>query len=138
MCDCSERLPPHLDIRAASADDIPEILRQRRTMYESMDYRDSDLLAAMVSVSAAYLAKALANESFRAWLAQHRRPLPLAEPSDLPVRLQQFCRLYDNPLVGLSLPVGYINNCDVSDRQVGWRSTSHCGLNGGKREDECK
>jgi GNAT superfamily N-acetyltransferase len=63
-----------LHIRAATPADIPEILRQRRAMYEDMSYedmryRDADTLAAMVSVSANYLTKAMAEGSFRAWLA---------------------------------------------------------------------
>src|SRR5271169_1828307 len=56
-------------IRAATPSDIPEILRQRRSMYEDMDYKDITALAAMVSVSANYLTKAMAEGSFRAWLA---------------------------------------------------------------------
>ena len=69
MSDSSEHPLPDLDIRVATASDVPEILRQRRAMYEDMHYRDADALAAMVSVSAAYLAKALSDGSFRAWLA---------------------------------------------------------------------
>ncbi|MFI5363562.1 MAG: GNAT family N-acetyltransferase [Elusimicrobiota bacterium] len=57
-----------LRIRAAAIDDIPEILRQRRGMFEDMGCRDGDALAAMVSVSAGYLQKAVADGSFRAWL----------------------------------------------------------------------
>jgi ribosomal protein S18 acetylase RimI-like enzyme len=60
---------PTLHIRIATLDDIPEILRQRRRMYEDMNYSDADALTGMVSVSAEYLAKALSNGSFRAWLA---------------------------------------------------------------------
>jgi GNAT superfamily N-acetyltransferase len=56
-------------IRAATLADIPEILRQRRAMYEDMSYCDSDALAAMVSATADYLAKAITAGSFRAWLA---------------------------------------------------------------------
>jgi len=56
-------------IREATTDDIPEILRQRRAMYEDMDYKDSEALAAMVATSAAYLSEALPAGSFRAWLA---------------------------------------------------------------------
>jgi GNAT superfamily N-acetyltransferase len=58
-----------LAIRAATPADIPEILRQRRAMYEDMDYKNVTALSAMVSVSAAYLAKAMAEGSLRAWLA---------------------------------------------------------------------
>ena len=56
-------------IREATPDDIPEIVRQRRAMYEDMDYKDSEALASVVSSSAAYLSEALPNGSFRAWLA---------------------------------------------------------------------
>jgi GNAT superfamily N-acetyltransferase len=56
-------------IREATLQDIPEILRQRRAMYEDMDYREAPSLDAMVSLSASYLAQALADRSFRAWLA---------------------------------------------------------------------
>jgi GNAT superfamily N-acetyltransferase len=69
MSDSSEHPLPNLDIRAAIVNDVPEILRQRRAMYEDMEYRDADALAAMVSVSADYLTKALSDGSFRAWLA---------------------------------------------------------------------
>jgi len=58
-----------VSIREATSDDIPEILRQRRGMYEDMDYRDADALTAMLSTTEPYLAKALANGSFRGWLA---------------------------------------------------------------------
>jgi GNAT superfamily N-acetyltransferase len=56
-------------IRPATPEDIPEILRQRRAMYEDMDYRDAAALAAMVSTCQPYLARAMADGSFRAWLA---------------------------------------------------------------------
>jgi GNAT superfamily N-acetyltransferase len=56
-------------IREATPDDIPEILRQRRAMYQDMDYKDPKTLAAMVVTSAAYLSEALPAGSFRAWLA---------------------------------------------------------------------
>jgi GNAT superfamily N-acetyltransferase len=58
-----------LHIREATPADIPEILRQRRAMYEDMDYHDADKLSAMVSASAGYLTKAMGDGSFRAWLA---------------------------------------------------------------------
>ena len=69
MSDSSAPPLPNLHIRAATHADIPEILRQRRAMYEDMDYHDAAALTAMVSVSAAYLAKAMAEGSSRAWLA---------------------------------------------------------------------
>jgi GNAT superfamily N-acetyltransferase len=56
-------------IREASPNDIPEILRQRRAMYEDMNYTDPTALDAMAKLSAAYLEKAMADGSLRAWLA---------------------------------------------------------------------
>ena len=56
-------------IRQATPADIPEILRHRRGMYEDMDYNDGEALSAMVSASEPYLNAALANGSFRSWLA---------------------------------------------------------------------
>jgi GNAT superfamily N-acetyltransferase len=58
-----------LQIREATPADIPEILRQRRAMYEDMDYKDAAALSAMVSVTTSYIAKAMAEGSFRSWLA---------------------------------------------------------------------
>lgn len=55
-------------IREATPDDIPEILRQRRAMYEDMNYLDPVALEAMASTTGPYLAGALADGSFRAWL----------------------------------------------------------------------
>jgi GNAT superfamily N-acetyltransferase len=68
MSDSSQPLP-NLHIREATLADIPEILRQRRAMYEDMDYKDAAALSAMVSVTTSYIAKAMAEGSFRAWLA---------------------------------------------------------------------
>jgi GNAT superfamily N-acetyltransferase len=56
-------------LRQATQVDIPEILRQRRGMYEDMDYRDGHALSAMLSTSEPYLTTALADGSFRSWLA---------------------------------------------------------------------
>src|ERR1700736_6642422 len=61
----------HPTIREASASDIPEILRQRRRMYEDMDYTDPTALKKMVSLSSVYLTTAMAAGSFRAWLATY-------------------------------------------------------------------
>jgi GNAT superfamily N-acetyltransferase len=88
-------------------DDVPEILRQRRSMYEDMDYRDEAALAAMVSVSAGYLAKAMAEGSFRAWLAIEQDRVVaggaiivspwLAHPYDLECRRATILNLYTYP-----------------------------------------
>jgi GNAT superfamily N-acetyltransferase len=56
-------------IRQATPDDIPEILSQRRGMYEDMDYNDGEALSAMWSTCEPYLTTALANGSFKGWLA---------------------------------------------------------------------
>jgi GNAT superfamily N-acetyltransferase len=60
---------PGITIREASANDIPEILRQRRRMYEDIHHTDSAILDTVVSLSAAYLKTAMPEGSFRAWLA---------------------------------------------------------------------
>jgi len=59
----------NLLIREATTDDVPEILRQRRGMYLDMGYEDSPALAGMLSTCEPYLRQALANGSFRGWLA---------------------------------------------------------------------
>jgi GNAT superfamily N-acetyltransferase len=59
----------NLIIREGTPDDIPEILRQRRSMYLDMDYEDSPALAGMLSTCEPYLRQALADHSFRSWLA---------------------------------------------------------------------
>ena len=61
--------PENILIREASASAIPEILRQRRRMYEDIHHPDSAVLDAVVSLSSAYLKTAMADGSFRAWLA---------------------------------------------------------------------
>jgi GNAT superfamily N-acetyltransferase len=58
-----------LTIREATSADIPEIIRQRRRMYEDMNYTDAEALATMASLTADFLAKAIPNGTFRAWLA---------------------------------------------------------------------
>ena len=62
---------PDAIIREATPADIPEILRQRRAMYVDMNYKDAAALDAMVKLTAEYLEKAMADGSFRAWLACH-------------------------------------------------------------------
>jgi GNAT superfamily N-acetyltransferase len=57
-----------ISIRQATLDDIPEIVRQRRGMYQDMGYSDGDALEKMVSVCALYLAQAIHEHSFRGWL----------------------------------------------------------------------
>jgi GNAT superfamily N-acetyltransferase len=69
MPESADRSEVNFQIRAASTNDLREILRQRRAMYEDMDYRDAAALDTMVSLSSEYLLKALTDGSFRAWLA---------------------------------------------------------------------
>jgi GNAT superfamily N-acetyltransferase len=99
-------------IREATPADIPEILRQRCAMYEAMAnenaaYRDPKALSAMVSVSTVYLAKAMPEGSFRAWLASAGdrivagaaiiiSPWP-AHPYDLECRRATILNVYTNP-----------------------------------------
>ena len=54
-----------LQIRPATSADIPEMLRQRRAMYEAMDYKDEDALSAMLSTCKPYLTAAIENRTFR-------------------------------------------------------------------------
>lgn len=107
MSERSQRLMPDLDIRAATINDIPEILRQRRAMYEDMHYRDPAALTAMVSLSEGYLARALVDGSFRAWLASAGNrvvgggavivsPWP-AHPYDLECRRVTILNVYTYP-----------------------------------------
>jgi GNAT superfamily N-acetyltransferase len=56
-------------IRNGTVGDVPEILRQRRGMYEDMGYGDPAALDAMVRSCEAYVSKALADGSVRSWLA---------------------------------------------------------------------
>ena len=56
-------------IREATPNDLPEILRHRRGMYQAMGFSDANALSSMVSTSEPYLKTALANGTFRAWLA---------------------------------------------------------------------
>ena len=58
-----------ITIREATLPDIPEILRQRRRMYEDMRYTDEATLTTMSDLTANYLQKAIPDGSFRSWLA---------------------------------------------------------------------
>lgn len=57
-------------IREATLADIPEVLRQRRAMYQDMGQGDESLLDGMVSSSTPYLRQAITSGSLRAWLAE--------------------------------------------------------------------
>jgi GNAT superfamily N-acetyltransferase len=62
-------MSPEVLIRPATLDDIPELLRHRRGMYEDMGYNDAETLSTMTSTCESYLAKALANGTLHGWLA---------------------------------------------------------------------
>jgi GNAT superfamily N-acetyltransferase len=62
-------MPLNLLIRQSTPDDLSEILRQRRGMYEDMGFKDDAALSAMVSTCEPYLTTALADGSFQSWLA---------------------------------------------------------------------
>jgi len=57
-------------IRQVGPEDVAEIVRQRRRMYEDMGERDAAALDAMQARSAAFLEKAIPAGLFRGWLAQ--------------------------------------------------------------------
>ncbi|MBZ5721439.1 MAG: GNAT family N-acetyltransferase [Acidobacteriia bacterium] len=58
-----------ITIHEATLDDVQEILRQRRGMYEDMNYTDQAALSVMVNLCRPYLLDAMADGSFRAWMA---------------------------------------------------------------------
>jgi GNAT superfamily N-acetyltransferase len=63
-------MPTHeITIRPATVDDIPDLVRLRRTMFESMGYNDPVQLAAADEAAAAYLTGAIPKEEFFGWLA---------------------------------------------------------------------
>jgi GNAT superfamily N-acetyltransferase len=96
-----------ISIREAVPSDISEILRQRRRMYEDMHYTDVPALDAMLALSEEYLKTAMANGSFRAWLASHVNRVVagggiiltpwLAHPYDLECRRATILNVYTDP-----------------------------------------
>jgi GNAT superfamily N-acetyltransferase len=101
-------MPPEgITIRQASPDDTPEILRQRRRMYEDMNYTDEAALDAMISLSSTYLQKAFSDGSFQAWLACIENRVVagsaviispwLAHPYDLECRRATILNVYTEP-----------------------------------------
>ena len=58
-----------ITLRDATLADIPEIVRHRRGMYEDMGITDARALDAMIPLSSDFLASAMSEGSFRAWLA---------------------------------------------------------------------
>lgn len=101
--DCSRIIT----LRDASLSDIPEILRHRRGMYEDMGITDAIALDAMIPLSAAFLSNAMADGSFRAWLACERERVAgggavlispwLAHPYDLECRRATIINVYVYP-----------------------------------------
>jgi len=94
-------------IRQATENDIPEILRHRRGMYEDMDYSDTGALSAMLSTCEQYLTTAMMNGSFRSWLASSGNhvvgggavlisPWP-SHPYDLQCRRATILNVYVSP-----------------------------------------
>jgi GNAT superfamily N-acetyltransferase len=94
-------------LRKATLCDIPEILRQRRRMYEDMHYTDADALTEMMRLSADYLAKVMPDGSFHAWLACiNDKPVAggaiivspwLAHPYDLECRRATILNVFTDP-----------------------------------------
>jgi GNAT superfamily N-acetyltransferase len=58
-----------ITIRQATAADVPDLVRLRRMMFESMGCDDAALLVAADAAAEAYLAEAIAAGSFHGWLA---------------------------------------------------------------------
>ena len=58
-----------ITIRPATVNDIPDLVRLRRTMFESMGYEDPAQLAAADQAAAAYFAAAIPRGEFYGWLA---------------------------------------------------------------------
>ncbi len=58
-----------ITIRPATLDDIDDLVRLRRLMFESMGYREQAQLDASDSAVRAYLQESLPTGTFRGWLA---------------------------------------------------------------------
>ncbi|MFZ1132594.1 MAG: GNAT family N-acetyltransferase [Terriglobales bacterium] len=61
--------PPEVTIRAATASESAIILHHRRSMFRDMGEGSADELDRMVEVAGPWLARALADGSYRHWLA---------------------------------------------------------------------
>jgi ribosomal protein S18 acetylase RimI-like enzyme len=59
-----------IKIRPATPDDVPELIRHRRGMYEDMGYSDAAALEKMSSACRPFMVAALANGTLHGWLAQ--------------------------------------------------------------------
>jgi GNAT superfamily N-acetyltransferase len=96
-----------VSIREATVDDIPEIVRQRRRMYEDMHYTDVASLERSASLNTEYLQRAIAEGFFRSWLAcTVSRAVAggavlivpwLAHPYDLECRRATILNVYTEP-----------------------------------------
>jgi GNAT superfamily N-acetyltransferase len=62
-------MDPQLRIREATLNDIPDLLRHRRGMYEDMGYDDEASLVAMTETSRPYVRDAMTNGTQHAWVA---------------------------------------------------------------------
>src|SRR5262249_47437040 len=71
---CYTRPMPDADItiRPCTVDDILEITRQRRGMYEAMGERDIAILEQVHATSLEYFKHAVADGSYRSWFALQR------------------------------------------------------------------
>jgi len=96
-----------ITIREAAIDDIAEIVRLRRSMYEDMRYNDAAALQAMSTLTSDYLSIAIPEGSLRAWLASDSdrviaggavlvTPGP-AHPYDLECRRATILNVYTDP-----------------------------------------
>lgn len=56
-------------IREVTTADIPEVLQQRKLIYQDMGHGEPEALSRMVSTSREYLAQAIPAGSFRGWFA---------------------------------------------------------------------
>ncbi|MHA1953722.1 MAG: GNAT family N-acetyltransferase [Candidatus Heimdallarchaeaceae archaeon] len=56
-------------IRRATEDDVPELVRQRKLMFESMGYDDHNKLQSTSILSRNYFLDGLKNNKFQGWIA---------------------------------------------------------------------
>ena len=94
-------------IRQAQMEDIPTVLRHRLEMYEAMGVGDAGSRAEMAEASARILPEAMADGSFRGWLAEIDGRVVaggavfvtkwLSHPRDLLCRRVTVLNVYTNP-----------------------------------------
>ena len=63
--------PSAIDFRTATPDDCAVILHHRRSMFEDMKEGTAEDLDRMIDATAPWLGQALADGSYRGWLAQN-------------------------------------------------------------------